>query len=73
MYKSRNDRNMIEIVKKNIKEQIKAKGMTAQEVCKIMNVSDKFIYRMTDEVKANKIIRIAQAIGCTASDLLKGI
>ena len=64
---------MIEIVKKNIKEQIKTKGMTAQEVCKIMNVSDKFIYRMTDEVKANKIIRIAQAIGCTASDLLKGI
>ena len=47
--------------------------MTAQEVCKIMNVSDKFIYRMTDEVKANKIVRIAQAIGCTASDLLKGI
>ena len=64
---------MIEIVKKNIKEQIKTKGMTAQEVCKIMNVSDKFIYRMTDEVKANKIIRIAQAIGCTASELLKGI
>ena len=64
---------MIEIVKKNIKEQIKAKGMTAQEVCKIMNVSDKFIYRMTNEVKASKIIRIAHAIGCTASDLLKGI
>mgnify|MGYP006053604089 FL=1 len=64
---------MIEIVKKNIKEQIKAKRMTAQEVCKIMNVSDKFIYRMTDEVKANKIVRIAQAIGCTTSDLMKGI
>ena len=64
---------MIEIVKKNIKEQIKAKGMTAQEVCKIMNVSDKFIYRMTDEVKASKIVMIANAIGCTTSDLLKGI
>ena len=64
---------MIETVKKNIKEQIKAKRMTAQEVCKIMNVSDKFIYRMTDEVKANKIVRIAQAIGCTTSDLMKGI
>ena len=64
---------MIETVKKNIKEQIKAKGMTAQEVCKIMDVSDKFIYRMTDEVKANKIVRIAQVIGCTTSDLLKGI
>ena len=64
---------MIETVKKNIKEQIKAKGMTAQEVCKIMNVSDKFIYRMTDEVKASKIVRIANAIGCTTSDLMKGI
>ena len=63
----------MEIVKKNIKEQIKAKGMTAQEVCKIMSVSDKFIYRMTDEVKANKIVRIANAIGCAASDLFKGI
>ena len=64
---------MIETVKKNIKEQIKAKRMTAQEVCKIMNVSDKFIYRMTDEVKANKIVRIAQAISCTTSDLMKGV
>ena len=64
---------MIEIVKKNIKEQIKAKGMTAQEVCKIMSVSDKFIYRMTDEVKASKIVRITNAIGCTPSDLFKGI
>ena len=64
---------MIEIVKKNIKEQIKAKGMTAQEVCEIMSVSDKFIYRMTDEVKASKIVRIANEIGCTPSDLFKGI
>ena len=64
---------MIEIVKKNIKEQIKAKGMTAQEVCKIISVSDKFIYRMTDEVKASKIVRIANAIGCTPLDLFKGI
>ena len=64
---------MIETVKKNIKDQIKAKGMTVQEVCSKMNVSDKFIYRMTDEVKANKIVRIANAIGCTTSDLVKGI
>ena len=64
---------MIETVKKKKKKKKKAKGMTAQEVCKIMNVSDKFIYRMTDEVKANKIVRIATAIGCTTSDLLKGI
>lgn len=63
---------MIEIVKKNIKEQMKAKGMTAQEICKIMNVSDKFIYRLTNECKVNKIIKIAHAIGCEPSDLLKG-
>ena len=64
---------MIEIVKKNIKEQIKARKTTAQEVCKIMGVGDKFIYRMTDEVKMNKIVKIAHTIGCTPSELLKGI
>lgn len=64
---------MIETVKKNIKEQIRLNKTTAQKVCKIMNVSDKFIYRMTDEVKFNKLVRIAQAIRCTPSDLIKGI
>ena len=64
---------MIETVKKNIKEQMRLNKTTAQKVCKSMNVSDKFIYRMTDEVKFNKLVRIAQAIGCTPSDLIKGI
>ena len=64
---------MIEIVKKNIKEQMKANNTDANKVCKALGVDRKFIYRMTDEVKASKIVRIATAIGCTASDLMKGI
>lgn len=64
---------MIEIVKKNIKEQMKANDTDVNKVCKALGVDRKFIYRMTDEVKLNKIVRIAHAIGCNTLDLLKGI
>ena len=64
---------MIEQVKSNIKEQLKQSNMTIQELCKLMRKDRRYIYRITDEVKLNKIIEIRKYIGCNASELLKGL
>ena len=64
---------MIEQVKQNIKEQLKTSNMTIQELCKLMRKDRKYIYRITDEVKLNKIIEISKYIGCEPSELLKGL
>ena len=64
---------MIKQVKSNIKEQLKQSNMTIQELCKLMRKDRKYIYRITDEVKLNKIIEIAKHIGCNPSELLKGL
>ena len=64
---------MIEQVKINIKEQLRASNMTIQQLCKLMRKDRKYIYRITNEVKLKKIIEIAQYIGCNPSDLLKGL
>ena len=64
---------MIKQVKQNIKEQLKQSNMTIQELCKIMRKDRKYIYRITDEVKLNKIVEIAKYIGCNPSELLKGL
>ena len=64
---------MIEQVKINIKEQLRASNMTIQQLCKLMRKDRKYIYRITNEVKLNKIVDIAKYIGCNTSDLLKGL
>ena len=64
---------MIKQVKQNIKEQLKQSNMTIPELCRLMRKDRKYIYRITDEVKLNKIVEIAQYIGCNPSDLLKGL
>ena len=64
---------MINQVKQNIKEQLKQSNMTIQELCKLMRKDRKYIYRITDEVKLNKIVEIAKYIGCNPSELLKGL
>ena len=64
---------MIKQVKSNIKEQLKQSNMTIQELCKLMRKDRKYIYRITNEVKLNKIIEISKYIGCEPSELLKGL
>ena len=64
---------MIKQVKNNIKEQLKQSNMTIQQLCKIMRKDRKYVYRITDEVKLNKIVEIAKYIGCNPSELLKGL
>ena len=64
---------MIKQVKSNIKEQLKQSNITIQELCKLMRKDRKYIYRITEEVKLNKIVEIAKYIGCNPSELLKGL
>ena len=64
---------MIKQVKSNIKEQLKQSNMSTQDLCKLMRKDRKYIYRITDEVKLKKIIEISKYIGCSPSDLLKGL
>ena len=64
---------MIEQVKINIKEQLRASNITIQQLCKLMRKDRKYIYRITEEVKLKKIVEIAQYIGCNPSELLKGL
>ena len=64
---------MIEQVKQNIKNELKRSNMTTKELCKLMQKDRKYIYRITDEVKLNKIVEIAKYIGCTPADLLNGV
>lgn len=63
----------IDIIKENIKKELKQRGSNIQTLCKNLKTDRLFVYRMTDEVKFNKIVKIANAIGCTPSDLIKGI
>ena len=64
---------MIKQVKSNIKEQLKQSNMTAQELCTLMHKDRRYIYYITDEVKLKKIVEIAKYMGCTPSELLKGV
>lgn len=64
---------MILQIKLNIKRKIKEKGLTTGKVCETLHTDRGYIRRMTDEVKLNKIIAIAKAIGCTPAELLDGI
>jgi Helix-turn-helix. len=64
---------MIIELKFNIKREIKQRGLTVAEVCSRLKSDRMYISRITEEVKLNKVIRIANAIGCSPSDLLVGL
>lgn len=64
---------MIQEIKYNIKRKIKERKTTIGQVCKRMRKDRGFINRITDEVKVSKIRMIAEAIGCTPSELLEGL
>ena len=64
---------MIKQVKINIKVKIKERGTTTGAVCHLLKKDRGFINRMTDEVKLNKIVSIAHAIGCEPYELINGL
>lgn len=63
----------IDIIKFNIKQQIKEKNKTIEEVCKVLGRSRYHISKLQDGTPIHKIIDIAYAIGCEPSELFKGL
>ena len=66
-------RTNIDLIKMNIKQELKERKSNIKTLCEEMKEDRFFIYRMTDNAPVSKVIKIAHAIGCTTSDLLKGI
>ena len=66
-------RTNIDLIKMNIKQELKERKISIKTLCEEMKEDRLFIYRMTDNAPVSKVIKIAHAIGCTTSDLLKGI
>ena len=64
---------MINQVKLNIKEKAKKHNLTIGELCKRLGRDRLYIYRMTNGVGLEKIVRIANAIGCSPGELLAGL
>lgn len=57
----------------NIKEQCRIFNTTIQEAMSKCNLHRSNIYRLSKHTSLGKIKLIASAIGCNASDLIKGI
>ena len=64
---------MIKVIKENIKQELKSRNKSIQSFCKGLGVERNYISQLREHTPVSKIIKIAQAIGCTTSDLLKGI
>lgn len=64
---------MIIKVKENIKSELKIRKLSAKEICRRLGKDRRYIYLMTDSVKACKLVDIANTIGCSASELFKGV
>ena len=63
----------IDIIKFNIKQKIKEKNKTVEEVCKLLGRSRFHISKLQDGTPIHKIIDIAHAIGCDTAELFKGL
>ena len=57
----------------NIKDQLKQRNSSVAELCKTMGVNRNYINQINNGVGLEKIIRIANAIGCNPGELLVGL
>ena len=64
---------MIEIIKRNIRKEIRDRQKKTSDVCKMLGKSRNFINTLTDSSGIIKIQTISKAIGCNISDLFKGL
>lgn len=62
----------LDIVKKNIKQECKDRGITIAELCKRLGKNRCYIAQMRNP-GLDKIINIADAIGCKLEDVFAGI
>ena len=57
----------------NIKIQLKQRNSSITELCKVMGVNRNYINQINNGVGLEKIVRIANAIGCSPGELLAGL
>ena len=57
----------------NIKSQLKERNSSVTELCRKMGVNRNYINQINNGVGLEKIIRIANAIGCSPGELLTGL
>ena len=57
----------------NIKYQLKQRNSSITELCKAMGVNRNYINQINNGVGLEKIVRIANAIGCSPGELLAGL
>ena len=57
----------------NIKSQLKQRNSSIAELCKAMGVNRNYINQINNGVGLEKIVRIANAIGCSPGELLTGL
>ena len=57
----------------NIKVQLKQRNSSITELCKAMGVNRNYINQINNGVGLEKIVRIANAIGCSPGELLAGL
>ena len=57
----------------NIKTQLKQRNSSIAELCKAMGVNRNYINQINNGVGLEKIVRIANAIGCSPGELLAGL
>lgn len=57
----------------NIKSQLKERNSSVAELCRKMGVNRNYINQINNGVGLEKIIRIANAIGCSPGELLTGL
>ena len=57
----------------NIKVQLKQRNSSITELCKTMGVNRNYINQINNGVGLEKIIKIANTIGCSPGELLAGL
>ena len=57
----------------NIKSQLKERNSSVTELCRKMGVNRNYINQINNGVGLEKIVRIANAIGCNPGELLAGL
>ena len=57
----------------NIKRGLKSNKSSVAKLCKDLGVNRNYINQIKPGVGLDKVIRIANAIGCTPSELIEGL
>ena len=60
-------------IKKNIKQELKQRNKSISDLCSTLGVNINYISQITDGTSIAKLQRIATAIGCSLTDILKDI